>query len=191
MGALRDCEAVVHPVLGQPVNTLTAFAFVIAGIVVIMRSDHLWVGISSIATGIGSILFHGPMPPYAEWAHDASLAWLLLVVATHGRSWERWAHVPGLLVIAPLAAVPGAADPIAVALASVAIVGLVMRDRSKATMAPLALLVTVAIIGRLGATGGPLCHPESIWQPHGLWHIGAAAAVAWWALGKDRQDEYR
>jgi hypothetical protein len=189
MGALRDCEAVVHSILGQPVNTITAFAFVVGGMVVIMRSDRLWVGVATIATGIGSILFHGPMPPYAEWAHDFTLAWLLLVVASRGRAWERWAHAPGLAVLAAVIPLPGAADPVTVALASVAIVALVMQDRSSTTMAPLTLLVVVATVGRLGATGGPLCVPESIWQPHGLWHIGAATAVTWWALATDTGNE--
>lgn len=187
MGALRDCEAIVHAVLGQPVNSLTTIAFVIGGAVVIVRTGHLWLGIASIATGVGSFLFHGPMPSYAQWAHDASIGWLLLVVAAHGRVWERWAHLPGLLIVAAVVAIPGTADPLAVGLATVAIVALVVRDASRQTLAPLALLVTVAIIGRLGSTGGPLCDPGSIWQPHGLWHVGAATAVTWWASGLDRK----
>jgi hypothetical protein len=186
MGALRDCEAVVQAVLGQPVNSITTLAFVIGGALIISRSNHPWIGIASIATGVGSFLFHGPMPSYAEWVHDATLAWLLLVVAAHGRSWERWAQLPGLLIIAGVVAIPGTADPLGAALAAVAIVILVMRDRSLSTFGPLALLVVVAVIGRLGATGGPLCHPDSVWQPHGLWHIGAAAAVTWWALARNR-----
>lgn len=187
MGALRDCEAIVHAVLGQPVNSLTTIAFVIGGAVVIVRTGHLWIGIASIATGVGSFLFHGPMPSYAQWAHDASIGWLLLVVAAHGRVWERWAHLPGLLIVAAVVAIPGTADPLAVGLATVAIVALVVRDASRQTLAPLALLVTVAIIGRLGSTGGPLCDPGSIWQPHALWHMGAATAVTWWASGLDRK----
>ena len=186
MGALRDCEAVVHAVLGQPVNSLTTVAFVVGGLIVVVRTRHTWVGIASIATGIGSFLFHGPMPPYAEWAHDATLAWLLLVVGSHGRSWERWARIPGLLVIAGIVAVPGTANALAVVLAAGAIVLLLMADRSLATLGPLTLLVTVAVIGRLGATGGPLCDPSSVWQPHGLWHLGAATAVTWWALARER-----
>ena len=184
MRALRDCEAVVHAVLGQPVNSLTTAAFVVGGLIVMVRTRHVWVGIASVATGIGSFLFHGPMPPYAEWAHDATLAWLLLVVGSHGRSWESWARIPGLLVIAAIVAVPGTAYPLGVALAAGAIVLLLMEDRSPATLGPLTLLVVVAIIGRLGSTGGPLCDPDSIWQPHGLWHLGAATAVTWWAIAR-------
>ena len=191
MGALRDCESVVHGVLGQPVNSITTFAFVAAGLVIIRRTDHIWIGVASISTGLGSFLFHGPMPSYSEWVHDATLAWLLLVVAAHGRSWQRWAQLPGLLIIAAVVAIPGTADPLGAALAAAAIVILVMRDRSFSTYGPLALLATVAIIGRLGATGGPLCDPDSIWQPHGLWHAGAAVAVAWWAVALGKREQVR
>jgi hypothetical protein len=182
MGALKDCEAVVHALFGQPVNSATTIAFVVGGAIVIWRTEHTWVGIACVATGVGSFLFHGPMPPYAEWLHDLTLAWLLLVVASSGRPWQRWSHLPGLVIVGAVVAVPGAGDPVGVALAVFAIVSLLMQDRSMRTLGPLALLVVVAIIGRLGATGGPLCDPNSVWQPHGLWHVGAAVAVTWWAL---------
>ena len=146
MGALKDCEAVVDGFLGQPVNSLTTLAFVVGGFVVWARGRRPLIAVAMIATGVGSWLFHGPMPSYAQIVHDVTL-WLLVVVAlativrdlTRGAPWR------------PL-------------------------------LGPMALLATVAVIGRLGATGGPLCDPESILQPHGLWHVGAAAAATWWAL---------
>jgi len=185
MGAARDCEAILDAFLAQPVNALTTLAFVAGGAVVLWRSKLAWVGIALVATGVGSFLFHGPMPSYADWAHDASLAWLLLVVAGVGRSWQRCTEVVGLAVVAALVAIPGAADPVAVAIAGAAIVLLVMHDRSIRTFGPLSLLAVVATIGRLGAAGGPLCDPSSSLQPHGLWHVGAATAVVWWALARE------
>lgn len=182
MGALRDCEAVVDALWGQPVNSLTSLAFVVGGILIIWLTSLTWVGIASIATGVGSSLFHGPMPSYSGWVHDLTLAWLILVVAGVGRSWERWSWIPGLVVIAGLSAIPGVADPLAVTLAVLTVVLLLREDRSMSTVGPLALLAVVAVIGRLGATDGPLCDPDSVWQPHGLWHVGAATAVAWWAV---------
>lgn len=184
MGALRDCEAVVDAFLGQPVNSLTSLAFVAGGVVILWRSGPKWVGIASVATGVGSFLFHGPMTPRSEWVHDFTLAWLILVVAGVGKSWERWTRLPGLAALAVATAIPGLADPVAVALAAVAIFILVRDDRSVSTLGPLVLLAIVAVIGRLGATGGPLCDPGSAWQPHGLWHLGAATAVVWWALAR-------
>jgi hypothetical protein len=184
MGAAADCEAIGSGFLGQPVNALTTIAFLIAGgLVLVRRPERRWVGISLIATGLGSFLFHGPMPPASEWAHDVTLTWLIVVVAGAGTRAERFTRLPALLVIGALFAVaPSLADPIAVAAAIVAVVS-VLRGRDYSALPPLLLLAAVAVYGRLGATGGPLCDPDSLFQPHGVWHIGAAVAVAWWAIG--------
>jgi hypothetical protein len=90
-----------------------------------------------------------------------------------------------LVVIGTLVAVvPVIADPFAGVMTVVAVISILRRDRSAATIAPLVLLGVVAVFGRLGATGGPLCNPGSLFQPHAVWHLGAAAAVAWWALAR-------
>ncbi len=187
MGAAADCEIIGGGFLGQPVNALSSLAFVLAGIFILTRRPALrWVGYGLIATGLGSFLFHGPMPSASEWAHDVSLAWLITIVGGRGTRWERLCRLPALLALGALFAVaPSAADPVAVALAVVAVVGVLRRDRSPAALAPLGLLGLVAIYGRLGASGGPLCRPDSMFQPHAVWHLGAAVAVAWWALNAD------
>jgi hypothetical protein len=122
------------------------------------------------------------MPPGNEWAHDVTLTWLIVVVAGIGTRVERYTRLPALAVIGILFALaPALADPIGVGLTIVAVVS-VLRTRNYAALSPLLLLGAVALFGRLGATGGPLCDPESIFQPHGVWHLGAAIAVAWWAV---------
>lgn len=188
MGALADCELALDGLLGQPVNTLTTLAFVIGGAVVARHRRTRWIAIALIATGVGSFLFHGPMVTGSEWAHDVSLAWLILVIAGFGSRWEKWTRLPGLLAIGSgFALFPAAADPSAVALTVVAVGAIVRHDRSAESLALLAGLGAVAILGRLGATGGPLCVPASMWQWHGLWHVGAAAVVAIWALRRNRR----
>jgi hypothetical protein len=184
MGAAADCEAIGAGLLGQPVNALTTIGFVMAGgLVIARRPERRWVGIALIATGLGSFLFHGPMPPGSEWAHDVTLTWLIVVVAGAGTRVEPFTKLPALLLIGALFAIaPPLADPIAVAAAIVAVVSL-LRGRDYAAVPPLLLLGAVAVFGRLGATGGPLCDPGSLFQPHGVWHLGAAVAVAWWAIG--------
>lgn len=184
MGAEVDCERIGAGWLGQPVNSLTALIFVAAGaLIASRRPERAWVGVAVAATGIGSFLFHGPMPAGSQLAHDVSLAWLLATVPAVGSRWDRWMVLPGLALIGVLLAVaPSLSDPLFIALTATALVVLVRRDRSLATSGPLALLVISSIVGRLGATGWPLCDPDSILQPHGLWHLGAAAAVTWWAL---------
>lgn len=183
MGAEVDCELFGTGLLGQPVNTLTTIAFVVGGAILVGRRAVRWVGIGLIATGVGSFLFHGPVTPGAQWAHDVSLAWLILLVAGVGRSWEHLTRIPGLTAIGiVLWVVPGVADVLAVLLTLATIALLLQRDRSLRTIGPMALLASSAIIGRLGATGGPLCDPTSLLQPHGFWHVAAAAAITWWGL---------
>lgn len=155
MGALKDCELVSSEVLGQPVNSLTALAFVIAGVAVWIGTRRLLVALGLVSTGVGSFLFHGPMPAPAQLLHDITLWFLVVVVGVaiisdlrHGHSWQE-------------------------------LVG------------PGTLLGVVAVVGRMGATGNPLCDPESIWQPHGLWHIGAAIAVTWWAFATSEDHSSR
>ncbi len=184
MGAAADCEAIGTGFLGQPVNALSTIAFLLAGGIVIARVPRLrWVGIASIATGIGSFLFHGPMPPGSQWAHDATLAWLLIVVAGVGSRWEELTRLPAAVAVGVFCAMfPNATDPLAVVLTVVLLASLLTRDRSGATVSPLLLLATVAVFGRFGATGQVLCDPDSWFQAHAVWHIGAATALLWWAL---------
>lgn len=183
MGALADCELVTHVFFGQAVNSVTTAAFIVAGIFVGRRDRLRWVGAALVATGIGSFLFHGPMTEGSEWAHDVSLTWLILTIAGLGSRWEAWTRVPGLLAIGvTFIAAPQIADPIAAALTIAALAVIIRTDHSAASLASLGILGAVAGLGRLGSTGGPLCVPGSLWQWHGLWHVGAAAVVAWWSL---------
>jgi hypothetical protein len=141
------------------------------------------VGVALAATGVGSFLFHGPMPAGSQWAHDVTLAWLLVVVPGVGTRWHGWVRLPGLTLLGVFFALaPGLADPVVVILTAISVVTLLKRDRSLATVGPLTLLVLTAGLGRLGATGWPLCDPDSLLQPHAVWHLGSAAAVTWWAL---------
>ncbi|MGH8916312.1 MAG: hypothetical protein ACRDZM_17580 [Acidimicrobiia bacterium] len=186
MGASADCESIGIGLLGQPANSLTTIGFLLAGVfIIVKRPGTRWIGGGLIATGVGSFLFHGPMPPGNEWAHDLALAWLLALVAGTGSRWEGLSRIPALLAMGVLFAVaPAAADPVAVGLTVVALVSLLNMDRSAGTLGPLALLAAAAVFGRLGATGGPLCDPDSLFQPHAVWHLGAALAVGWWALSR-------
>ena len=154
MGAAADCEAIGQGLLRQPINSITTFALMGAGIWLIIRGDRRWIGVALIATGFGSFLFHGPMSPGAEWAHDVTLGWLLLVVAGSDTKWEVRTRVPGLLALAALFAVfPAAADPIAVTIAFIAVVVRVRLDRSSQTLRALALTHPVEASGRRGGQG--------------------------------------
>jgi hypothetical protein len=184
IGAEVDCEHIGQTWLGQPVNSLTTLGFVVCGLVIATRRpERVWVGVAVVATGFGSFLFHGPMPAGSQWVHDVTLAWLLVVVPGVGTRWDGWVKLPGLILLgAVFALASGLADPFTVSLTAISVVVLLKRDRSLATYGPLTLLVLSAGLGRLGATGWPLCDPDSLLQPHGIWHLASAAAVMWWAL---------
>lgn len=186
MGATVDCEAIGAGLLGQPINAVTSLALLAAGLFVFERARDVWVAAGLAAAGLGSFLFHGPLAPGGVWIHDVTLAWLILVVGLRARSLERVGALLGLAVIGPAFLVLGdAADVLTGALAAAVILLLVSNARGRDTLGPLILLGVSAVIGRLGATGGPLCDPDSLFQTHGVWHLGAAAAVAWWATGDD------
>ncbi|MDH3249426.1 MAG: hypothetical protein OEQ47_10710 [Acidimicrobiia bacterium] len=181
MGAGVDCEAIGLGLLGQPVNALSSLSMVVAALVVLSRDR--WVASALAATGVGSFLFHGPLAPGGEWIHDVTLAWLIVVVGSRSRGWERRFGGIGLAGIAPFFYLaPSLADPLTVVLVVATLLLLVSESRRFDTLAPIALLGLSAIVGRLGSTGGPWCDPESVLQTHALWHTGAAVAVGWWAI---------
>ena len=182
VGATVDCEAIRPELLGQPVNSLSSLAFVVAGVWLMRRSGSRWVALGLIATGVGSFLFHGPLAPGGEWIHDVTLAWLLAVVLVEIRGWPPSIHLFGLaaLVVA-FGLFPIVADPTMAGMASIVVVSVLADDRSARTLLQLASLGAFALLGRLGATGGALCDSASLFQLHALWHIGAAAVVTWWA----------
>jgi hypothetical protein len=55
------------------------------------------------------------------------------------------------------------------------------RAGRAAVVATLAVRVATYLLGR---TGGPLCRPDSLLQPHALWHLLTAAAMAAWAADR-------
>ncbi|MGH8911599.1 MAG: hypothetical protein ACRDVD_03730 [Acidimicrobiia bacterium] len=183
-GAIADCERILDGFLGQPVNALTSLAFIGAGVLVAVRSRRVWLATALMAVGIGSFLFHGPMPAGAQWAHDVSVAWLLVVAGTSTSRWERLGRWPALMALGMLMwLMPVAADPVA-ALASVIAVGAILwRNRTARTWVAIGFLTVGAIVGSLSSTNGPWCNPVALLQGHGFWHVAAATAVAVWATG--------
>jgi hypothetical protein len=91
-----DCEALHGGWLGQPVNCVSSLAYVGAGVYVLRRSGPgptpVAVAAALGAVGVGSVLYHGPMPAGAEAVHDGSLIALaatIMVTAGIRRSLPR------------------------------------------------------------------------------------------------------
>lgn len=180
-GAIADCERILDGFLAQPANAVTSLGFVgAAGLV--WRTRHRGVAAALAATGIGSFLFHGPMWPGSQWAHDVSLAWLLVSVGVSGTRWQRYGGLPALGAVGLLLGVVPVAGDAAAGLAAAGAIGSALwRRRSGRTWLALGVLGLGAAVGRLSATDGPWCNPDTLLQGHSFWHLAAATAVILWA----------
>jgi hypothetical protein len=154
-----DCELLRGGWLAQPVNAVSAGAFLVAAACVVWSGRRtgahrvaLALAAAALAAlGVGSIVYHGPQPGWARTLHDGSIAALIVVDA--------------LLVGA--AVVQGRVTAAA---------GTAWRQASMWMAAALVAFVA-------GRTGGWLCDPASPLQPHALWHLLSAVGLAHLALG--------
>ena len=83
-----DCEALRDGWLGQPVNAVSSLAYVLAGAYVLRRGGPVAPAVALAAVGVGSGLYHGPMPAGAEAVHDGSIVALgvaFAMAAARGR----------------------------------------------------------------------------------------------------------
>lgn len=99
-----DCEALREGWLGQPVNSLSSLAYLVAGVAVARNRGAAAPAAALAAVGLGSLLYHGPMPPMAELLHDASVV-ALLVALVHVVWRGRVGRPPALAVGAAAAGI--------------------------------------------------------------------------------------
>jgi hypothetical protein len=218
---LADCERIADGLLAQPVNTVSSVAYVAVGLVIAVlattrhrgwRARSLVLAACLVATGLGSVAYHGPQPAVAELLHDLPIALLLGLVALHDlqllvprfRRVIPTVIVGGLVVAGLSLVVPVVASLAADALVVAVIVAEVAIHRRRLRPRPsprqqrrllFAMTLAVVVAGALfvlGRSGGPLCDPESVVQLHAAWHVVSAAAVGlwWWlALASEEGDE--
>lgn len=201
-----DCELITDSVLGQPANTVSSLAFVLAGAWLLSRAHHdrgwRWglLGLAAVAAGIGSVAYHGPMPELGQLMHDLGLVSMPLTVGAVEVGMRRRGLPSALLVLGPmlvvtgvvLALVPGATAPLTAVTAVWAGLGVLLawirrgRPVRDVRWGPLVVTIVTGTVGAalrlLGRTGGPLCEPTTLLQPHALWHVLAAIAVAAFAV---------
>lgn len=188
-----DCERCRPGLIAQPVNTLSSLAFVAVGAATARnpaaeRPIERMVSWSAIAAGVGSVAFHGPGGRTSKLVHDAGLLSLLgsICVADFSRHSTRdggW-PVAALVPVAALAVARSRGNE-AVQVVVGALTGLaeVLRITTSGREGNLEdrVIAPVAAVGGLahlfGRTGGPLCTPDSVLQPHAVWHLSTAATV--------------
>jgi hypothetical protein len=153
-----DCERLSDGLLAQPVAAVSSLSFVVAGVWLASRrpsrSTEPMVATTYAAlvalVGVGSVAYHGPQGPGAKLLHDGSIV-LVIAVGALVPLVRRMRGAPALCQGG------GLAFRIACAAAAAGVVAYV-----------------------LGRTGAPLCDPRSPLQPHALWHVLVAVALAAW-----------
>lgn len=193
-----DCERCRPGLISQPVNTVSSLGYVAAGIALLCdevdrRPVETLVAWSAIAAGVGSVAFHGPGDRASKVVHDAGL--LALLTASTLADLERLADVHldwPVLALVPAASAAAArsrwSEPaqLVVGVAAVAAETVRLRRRHGPARLEDRVMLPVVTIGAtahvLGGTGGPLCAPDSLLQPHAFWHLATATAV--WLRGR-------
>lgn len=156
-----DCEAVRPVGLAQPVAATTSLSFV-AGAARMLRPGAVAAterpgrpvyAAFMAAVGLGSWWYHGPQGRGAALAHDGTIAVLVAQAIA----------VPVARRVRGRRMVTGS------------------RAQRRATTAA-ALMVAAGASYVAGRTASPMCRPTSLLQPHGMWHVLAAASFTLWGL---------
>jgi glycerol-3-phosphate O-acyltransferase/dihydroxyacetone phosphate acyltransferase len=202
-----DCERLGTGLIAQPFNTWTSFAYLLAGGWIVARwrrwrldQSATVFGALVFANGLGSIAYHAAADSSGRWLHDLSLLGALGFVA----GWQvgklgpdgvsragRWATIAAAVVLVVmgvvLVPVPDATDAVVVVLVAIALVAFVVeRVRTRARPAwsdlPFVLIAVFAVVAfLLGRTGSLACHPDAVFQWHGVWHVATAVLAVVWA----------
>jgi predicted membrane channel-forming protein YqfA (hemolysin III family) len=199
-----DCEDIGDGFLNQPVNAISSGAYTVFGLWLVWRairrrgdekSVEIIYGLALASVGIGSIAFHGPVPPGARLLHDLTIAAVLAVIAARNLGvllgWQRRAILgtAGLVTIAVgavMAVAPDAGNLLTGVVGAAAVITEVIVYRTgvrrfsqrvaRILIGVAVLLATAGIINVLGRTGGPICDPDSLFQGHAVWHVLTAGA---------------
>ena len=197
-----DCEHIGQGFLAQPVNAFSSLAFVVFGIVMLFsipqqqrteRVNRAIIGVLMIATGIGSVLFHGPQGSASHFLHDATILLTMIgIVTMNVAGLLRWTEqrvwvilgVVGVAASAILLIWPASTNIVA----GIALVALIVQDialhrvgsiNRRWWIAAILVMAVALLFFVAGRTGSPFCDSASIFQGHALWHILAATAI--WA----------
>lgn len=203
-----DCEQVRSGLLGQPANAVSAVGYLIAGGWLLawvcrrraMPHRYWWFAAAVAANGVGSGLYHGPGWPGSGWCHDVAAVAVPVFIAADGfggiRGWDDRIVTRVGLTATAAAAVGALFRPVTNIALATAVTAAVLAEaavarrpsprgggRAGRVVVVAALTVGVAAY-LLGRTGGPLCRPDSLLQPHALWHLLTAVAMAAWAAAR-------
>lgn len=202
------CEPISGGLLREPVSAWSSLAFIVAGVLIVtlahrrrraggngalgavVEPPSLTYALLVAGIGVGSVVQHGPNPPWADLAHDLPLlATLVLIVADavadlsgRPRRWWWWA-LPTALLAPVIHYFPDQGDMSQGVMATIAVlVNLERARRRPGLRRPIGWTVVLLGVGGIlqlaSRPGTPLCFPESSWwYPHAVWHVVVAAAL--------------
>lgn len=200
-----DCELIDDGFLAQPINALSSLAYVVVGVWLTSRAlrrdgperaTQAAYGLALAGVGVGSFVFHGPMPPGARLIHDLTIASVFAVILARGAGHLRqWSEVAALaaaggvtaLIGVVMAVSPGGGLLLSGLVGTSAVAMEIFFYRSgrrpplpgragRLLLVMVGLLVLAGSIQLLGRTGAPLCDPDGLFQAHGVWHVLTAIA---------------
>jgi hypothetical protein len=203
-----DCEALGTGWLAQPTNATSSLAYVVVAVVIAQRAHRSSVdrvrssvyAVCVAGVGVGSILFHGPQPPGSRLLHDVPILLTVLFIVVEDLKELRRRPRNDLGAFAVAGAIGTALSALradigaALTGAGVGVLatmeGLIFRSRrpiNRAQKRAYAAIIGVAGMAAasclLGRTGSPACHPDGIFQFHGLWHVFSSLVFGlWWRL---------
>jgi hypothetical protein len=199
-----DCERLSGGWWAQPANATSSAAYAVVGVWLLHRavtspaSRALFAaaGFGLVAVGLGSVAYHGPQPAWARAAHDGSIVALLAVLVVRNvwllaRHRLRFAAAYGApcLAIVPGLGLAGEDRLLLVTLVVAGVVGVSLihclwladwpeRAMTRRMWSSAAAVMGVAVVAyAAGRTSSSFCWPDSLWQPHALWHIASAVAI--------------
>lgn len=163
-------------------------------------------GVAVALNALGGLAFHGVQTWGARWVHDASIMAVLTFVVAFGAArlldrstrWTIGAVGAGVAILGTtVAAFPGAVQALSALLASAAGATEVVEYRHEvpalrregvtarrlARLSVLAVLALASAAFLVGRTDAWLCHPDSRFQWHAVWHVLSAAAMGLYAYG--------
>jgi len=181
-------------------NAVSSLAYSVVGAAIVVwafrvsghdRRVRIVFGTLMIATGVGSVMFHGPQGLGSQFVHDITFLTALLFLAVFNltapkaeNASTRWVlFVAGAIVlVGALVIAPGATNVLMIGVVVVLVVSDVAlfrrtTRRTKWYITGLAASTTALGMFVVGRTGGVLCDPSSLLQGHALWHVLGAVAL--------------
>jgi hypothetical protein len=203
--SLKFCEAMLCGYIRQPANSLSNIAFIITGILILLRekgskgfSPYHLMGLSSISIGITSGIYHASMTFFWQFFDVSSMFMLILLALTFNLTrigWLKWSQFVGayfLMLVTSMGLmlfIQGKSGEwiFAVEVAITVLVEFfIYRQKLQANFKPFFQAIGIFLLSFVIWTGdiqGWWCDPDNHFlQGHAAWHVLNAFTI--WYLYK-------